>query len=474
MSRICLGSWRASLAPWSGVYSHVFSSFGGKSMPRFAVPFGIGSVPAGRRTATAAAALLAALSLATATFSAPTPAGAAPVELSGHTSVPVRPGAIEKGASDRSAILGRPRVTSVVASQGRTTGGNRVTITGSRFVHVRWVKFGGVRATGLRVKSRHKLSVRVPAHAVGTVYVQVRTSAGKSRKRVTYRYVPVAPKPEPARAVRFTVSGLVDQTMVFGSSGGFPSQVFTVEALDQYGNLATGYTGTVRFDGGDFNWPATPGVSATTLPSDSTLTGGRGVFAMNVGNLQEDCHYGDILSPECKDHMRVTATDVANPAITGYQRFRTAVVVRTSNIFYTPDSGVCSDCVVEPTSNMQIDTSQPVLATVFEVSPSSVKYILSGVTVQGGGFSQTIVTDPLVGLSPGSLETTLVTPVVNQKIQVNLAASGSPYGDMEFGVTTVIDPYTGGTTTVAQGVAYTDTIYVPLCVAFGKYPPGCV
>ena len=48
---------------------------------------------------------------------------------------------------------------------------------------------------------------------------------------------------------------------------------FSVTALDAFGNIATAYTGGVRFTSSD---------SAATLPPDSTLTNGRGTFAATL------------------------------------------------------------------------------------------------------------------------------------------------------------------------------------------------
>jgi len=70
---------------------------------------------------------------------------------------------------------------------------------------------------------------------------------------------------------------------------------FTVAAYDSSGNIAKGYTGKVHFTSSD---------STATLPTDSALTNGRGVFnvTFNTGGLQT-----------------VTATDTvaSNPTITG-------------------------------------------------------------------------------------------------------------------------------------------------------------
>ena len=205
------------------------------------------------------------------------------------------------------------------------------------------------------------------------------------------------------------------------------------------------------------------------------MTGGRGVFSMNIGTIQDDCHYGDLGSPACNHYMRVTATDTLNTAITGYQRFFTAIIIQTPNIFITPPATLCTSCAVDPSGTIQVDTSLPVLASVLDLSGLSVTLQITGTTIQGGGFSQVITTDPIVGLS-GSLSGTLVSPTVGQTgIQVSLAVVGTLYGgDVSFGTVNVTNPYTGAVATVS-GTANTDAYFPPICETFGAVPAsGCV
>ena len=54
---------------------------------------------------------------------------------------------------------------------------------------------------------------------------------------------------------------------------------FTVTALDQFGNIAPAYSGTVHFTSSD---------SAAALPPDSTLSGGRGVFSASLATSGND------------------------------------------------------------------------------------------------------------------------------------------------------------------------------------------
>jgi autotransporter-associated beta strand protein len=68
---------------------------------------------------------------------------------------------------------------------------------------------------------------------------------------------------------------------------------FTVTALDQFNNVATGYTGTVHFTSSD---------PQATLPADSTLTNGVGTFTATLRTAGS---------------QTISARDTANSSITG-------------------------------------------------------------------------------------------------------------------------------------------------------------
>ena len=68
---------------------------------------------------------------------------------------------------------------------------------------------------------------------------------------------------------------------------------FTVTALDQFNNTATGYAGTVHFTSTDAN---------ATLPPNSTLTNGSGTFSATLRTV---------------GNQTITATDTSNSSITG-------------------------------------------------------------------------------------------------------------------------------------------------------------
>ena len=82
----------------------------------------------------------------------------------------------------------RVTVTRVSASSGPTRGGNRISVWGSGFRHVRSVIFGGTRGRSVHVLSSHHLTVVVPAHRALTVHVKVYTATARSHRRAADRY----------------------------------------------------------------------------------------------------------------------------------------------------------------------------------------------------------------------------------------------------------------------------------------------
>ncbi len=75
-------------------------------------------------------------------------------------------------------LAGAPVVTDVNPNGGLTAGGGEVVITGAGFTDADAVTFGGTPATIHAIDSDTQLRVTAPAHAAGTVQVQV-TAASK-------------------------------------------------------------------------------------------------------------------------------------------------------------------------------------------------------------------------------------------------------------------------------------------------------
>lgn len=86
-------------------------------------------------------------------------------------------------ATDGSSQTNSPVVSSVVPDTGSPAGGMTVVINGSNFTsgtQAPSVSFGGVQAPRVAIVSPLQLSVQVPAHAVGTVNVNVTATNGQS------------------------------------------------------------------------------------------------------------------------------------------------------------------------------------------------------------------------------------------------------------------------------------------------------
>jgi hypothetical protein len=82
-----------------------------------------------------------------------------------------------------------PRVTSLSMTKGRTAGGQRITVHGSVFTHVRAVRFGKVRGTAVDVLGPHRLRVTTPQHRPGRFAVRVVTGHGTSPVSAHFQFV---------------------------------------------------------------------------------------------------------------------------------------------------------------------------------------------------------------------------------------------------------------------------------------------
>lgn len=81
-----------------------------------------------------------------------------------------------------------PTITSVSPSSGLLLGGDPVTITGTGFVNVTAVKFGGLDASDVTVVNNTTITCDTPAHTTGTVDVTVTNAAGTGTKSNGFTY----------------------------------------------------------------------------------------------------------------------------------------------------------------------------------------------------------------------------------------------------------------------------------------------
>jgi len=88
----------------------------------------------------------------------------------------------------------RPIITSVEPATGPIEGGTGVTIKGKNFMAGAEVRFGGVPATDVNVISPTEITCKTPAHAAGTVAVEVRNpdgGTGSLDNAFTYKIPPI-------------------------------------------------------------------------------------------------------------------------------------------------------------------------------------------------------------------------------------------------------------------------------------------
>jgi Putative Ig domain/NHL repeat len=106
----------------------------------------------------------------------------------------------------------------------------------------------------------------------------------------------------PAAAAQYAVTGFPTPTTA-GAAG-----TFTVTALDAYGNVATGYAGTVHFTSSD---------AQAVLPANATLTAGTGTFSATL---------------KTAGTQSLTATDTASSSLNGTQNAILVTPAAASNL----------------------------------------------------------------------------------------------------------------------------------------------
>jgi hypothetical protein len=182
-----------------------------------------------------------------------------------------------------------PTLTSISPTQGPTTGGTTVTLTGTNFTGVTAVRFGATPATGFTVNSATQITATAPP-GTGTVQVTVTNGAGTSNgASFTYVVVPalsaVNPNQGPAsglNSVTLTGTGFAAVTAVrFGST----AATFTIDSSSQITAIAPPGTGTVQVtvtttagtsNGLPYTYAAVPTLTSIS-PTQGPTTGGTTV-----------------------------------------------------------------------------------------------------------------------------------------------------------------------------------------------------
>ena len=178
----------------------------------------------------------------------------------------------------------------------------------------------------------------------------------------------------PGPAVRFSVTGLVAQPsicVVGPDCGSFPSadyprQVAKITALDAWGNIATGYSGTVSFE--------TPLSHVTPHGlSNMTLKDGIGYVPVLVPSLSLG-YYEEPFNSNCPsgasgNGLVLTATDTVDPSIFGCQNIPGGdLTLIFPNGFADTVTPACpTGCFADPTDNIVID---PTFITPLILTPN--------------------------------------------------------------------------------------------------------
>lgn len=131
-----------------------------------------------------------------------------------------------------------PTIDSVAPNAGPLGGGQTVTITGTVLTGATSVTFGGTAATSFTVDSATQITAMNPAHAAGSVSVEVTTIGGSASATYTYASAPtidsVSPDSGPlggGQIVTITGANLTGATSVM--FGGAAAGSFTVDSPTQ-------------------------------------------------------------------------------------------------------------------------------------------------------------------------------------------------------------------------------------------------
>ncbi|MFZ3005439.1 MAG: IPT/TIG domain-containing protein [Phenylobacterium sp.] len=193
------------------------------------------------------------------------------------------------------AYVVAPTISNASPNSGPTAGGTSVVITGSNFIGVTGVKFGGVDATGFTVNSATQITATTPAGAAGAVAVAVIAAGGTATQSSAFTYVAaptvisLAPSSGPAAggtSVVLAGANLTGATAVkFGATN---ATSFTVDSATQITAVSPAGSGatnvTVTTTGGTsgtgagnvFTFISAPTVSAAN-PAVGATAGGTSV-----------------------------------------------------------------------------------------------------------------------------------------------------------------------------------------------------
>ena len=289
---------------------------------------------------------------------------------------------------DEFTFVDAPTVTTILPTNGSTSGGQVVTIAGTGFVPGpgnTTVAFGGVASTSVAVASATQLTAMAPPHAAGAVDIRVTTAGGTSPNVV---------------ADNFTYASAIPVITTLSPAAGTPagSTVVTIT-----GSGFTGATGAIF-----------GGVTATGFIVD-TDTQIRVASPVHVAGIVDVVVNGPGGASVTGTATKYTYTNAAIPVVTAV------------NPVSSPISG---GAVVSITG------------TGFTGATS--------VTFGGTAAATTVLSDTSILATAPAHVAGIVDVIVTTPAGVSVAATGSKftYGSATLPVVTTISPTTGGTGTV--------------------------
>jgi len=178
-----------------------------------------------------------------------------------------------------------PRVTGISATEGPTSGGTSVTITGTGFTGSTTVNFGSTAITGFTINSDNSITASSPAESAGTVDVTVASAGGTSATGSNLQFTYVAPP---------TLTGLSPNNG--GINGGTYVTItgtnLSTATTVQFGDTQAGFyinsdTSITAISPGEGN-PDTVGVSVVTV-GGTTASSPADVFTYATGGCTGTC-----------------------------------------------------------------------------------------------------------------------------------------------------------------------------------------
>ncbi|MDF1564524.1 MAG: invasin domain 3-containing protein [Deltaproteobacteria bacterium] len=177
------------------------------------------------------------------------------------------------------------------------------------------------------------------------------------------------------------------------------SQTVTITARDQYGNVATGYTGTVTFTSSD---------GSAVLPGNTTFTGGdAGVITASV-------------ELRTAGSQSVTATDTVTGSITGSQTGITIQAAAADVIVYVSGDG--------QSGQISSALGQPLVVRVDDAfgNPVAGETVSFAATAGGGGVSPASASTDAAGLAQTTATVGSTVGTDNNTFEATAALTGSP------------------------------------------------